>query len=70
MDEFGTNKPSTKEAVSVRAEKSHEKKLRLYSDDLLAGKKSEPEDDDYEDPVKIMRSDRITTKRKRYLKLF
>lgn len=53
IDEFGTNKPSKIEN-RTRNEKSREKKLRLYSDDLLEkgeGEKQE-EEKDFEDPIK------------------
>ncbi len=65
IDEFGTNKPSKIEN-RTRNEKSREKKLRLYSDDLLEkgeGEKQE-EEKDFEDPIKN------SNKRKMYVLTF
>jgi hypothetical protein len=67
IDEFGTNKPSKIEN-RTRNEKSREKKLRLYSDDLLEkgdGEKQEEEKEkDLEDPIKN------SNKRKMYVLTF
>jgi len=67
IDEFGTNKPSKIEN-RTRNEKSREKKLRLYSDDLLEkgeGEKQEEEKEkDFEDPIKN------SNKRKMYVLTF
>lgn len=67
IDEFGTNKWS-KDEKKTNTEKSREKKLRLYSDDLLGKLEADEEEEDSQDPIQIMKSEKVGYKQKnRYI---